>query len=439
MPQGKQMVSGAEQTGNKMHVSPKQNKKKRRSPLLKKVGMVQLSGRIDLPYFTLIIVILIFGLIMLFSASYPSGYMRYGDSYAFIQPQIRYALIGLIVMAGAAMVDYHWLRKWAWPLMSVTLGLLVVVLFMEAKNGAKRWIWLNSAHTQSLQPSELAKFAIILLFAALLAANQKRIKTLLYGFVPFVAILGVVAFLMLQQPHLSGTILIMGIGISMMFAGGVALRWFAMAGALGVSSLVLLLINVPDLVPYAMSRIEIWLDPYSVDPAASHQTIQSLIAVGSGGLTGNGIGGSVQKFLYLPEMYNDYIFAIVCEELGFFGAVCLIVLFLLLLLRGLHIALRAKDTFGSMLCVGVAAQIALQTFLHIGVNTNTIPPTGISLPFFSSGGTSLVMLMGQVGLVLSVSRQGYASVTEARRAQQEANETRPTQEPGEQTHEEAAG
>ncbi len=388
---------------------------------VQKSSLLRRFGHIDLPFLSLVFVILVFGLVMLFSASYPTGYMRYGDSYAFILPQIRYALLGIVVMCGAALVDYRHLRKFAWPLMFLTFFMLVVVLFMDDKNGAKRWIWLNSSQTQSVQPSEIAKFAIILLFAALLAANQKRIKTFTYGFLPFVTILGAVAALMLQQPHLSGTILILGIGVTMMFAGGVALRWFALAGALGAVSLSFLVVSIPDLVPYAMDRIQIWLDPYSVDPASSHQTIQSLIAVGSGGLTGNGIGGSVQKFLYLPEMYNDYIFAIVCEELGFFGAVCLIVLFLLLLIRGLHIALRAKDKFGSMLCVGVAAQIALQTFLHIGVNTNTIPPTGISLPFFSSGGSSLVMLMGQVGIVLSVSRRAYASVAEARQAQEAAN------------------
>ena len=371
-------------------------------------------GRIDIPFLTLILILLFFGLVMLYSASYPTGHMRFGDSYAFILPQLRYAALGVIVMVGAALVDYHILRKFAWPLMFITYILLVVVLFMEPKNGAKRWIWLNGAHTQSIQPSELVKFAVILLFAALIAANQKRIKSFLYGFFPFVAILGSVAALLLLEPHLSCTILILGIGVTMMFAGGTSLRWFGFAAILGAGVLYLLLTRVPDLVPYAMNRITTWLDPFSAPDEQAHQTIQSLIAVGSGGMTGSGIGGSVQKFLYLPEMYNDYIFAIICEELGFVGAIVMIVLFLLLLLRGLHIALRAKDKFGAMICVGVSVQIALQTFLHIAVNTNAIPSTGISLPFFSSGGTSLVMLMGQVGVMLSVSRQSFATVAEAR-------------------------
>ncbi len=396
--------------------APKAKKTKRKSLRLGRLG------RIDIPFLTLVLILMLFGLVMLFSSSYPTGYMRYEDSYAFIRPQLEYAMLGIVVMVGATLVDYHLLRKFAWPLMFITYVLLVVVLFMEAKNGAQRWIWLNSAHTQSIQPSELVKFAVILLFAALIAANQKKIKTFSYGFLPFVVILGSVALLLLQQPHLSCTILIMGIGVTMMFAGGTALRWFGFAALLAGGVLFLLITRVPDLVPYAMSRIETWLDPHAAPPEVAHQTIQSLIAVGSGGVTGTGIGGSVQKFLYLPEMYNDYIFAIVCEELGFIGALVVIVLFLLLLLRGLHIALRAKDKFGAMIAVGVSVQIALQTFLHIAVNTNAIPSTGISLPFFSSGGTSLVMLLGQVGVMLSVSRQGYASIAAARQAEETGGE-----------------
>ena len=200
------------------------NKKKRGFKLEK-------LGRVDIPFLTLVLILLLFGLVMLFSASYPTGYMRFGDSYAFILPQIRYALLGLVVMVGGALVDYHLLKKFAWPLMMVTYVLLVVVLFMPAKNGAQRWIWLNGAHTQSIQPSELVKFAVILLFAALIAANQKKIKTFSYGFLPFVVILGSVAGLLLLEPHLSCTILIMGIGVTMMFAGGTALRWFGFAAA----------------------------------------------------------------------------------------------------------------------------------------------------------------------------------------------------------------
>lgn len=383
------------------------------------------GGRIDIPLLTIVLVLVLIGLVMLFSASYPTGYIRYGDSLAFIAPQLRYAAVGLVVMLAASLVDYHILKKFAWPLMALTLVLLVVVLFMDEKNGAQRWIWLNGSQTQSFQPSELAKFAVILLFAALIAANQNRIKTFQYGFFPFVLILGLVAFLLIKEPHLSCTILVLGIGVIMMFTGGTSIKWFVGAALLVVAALYFTLTYFPDLVPYAGVRIATWRDPFGVDPKDAHQTIQSLIAVGSGGLTGAGIGGSVQKFLYLPEMYNDYIFAIICEELGFIGAVAIIVLFLLLLLRGLVIALRAKDKFGAMLVVGISIQIALQTFLHIGVNTNAIPATGISLPFFSSGGSSLVMLMAQMGVILSVSRQMRATIAKPEAESESGGEAEP--------------
>lgn len=365
------------------------------------------KNRIDIPFLTLTIILLLFGLVMLFSASYPTGYIRFGDSMAFILPQLRFAVLGVIVMIVASLIDYHILKKFAWPLMFLALVLLVVVLFMEDGKSFHRWITIGSL---GFQPSEIAKFAVILLFAALIAANQNRIKTFQYGFFPFVLILGIVSFLLIKEPHLSCTVLVLGIGIIMMFAGGTSVKWFVGGAILIAVALYFTLTQFPDLVPYAQDRIDIWRDPFGADKDDAHQVIQSMIAVGSGGLTGAGIGGSVQKFLYLPEMYNDYIFAIVCEELGFIGAVALVVLFLLLLLRGLIIAIRAKDKFGSMLAVGISAQIALQTFLHVGVNINAIPSTGISLPFFSSGGSSLVMLLAQVGVILSVSRQMRATI-----------------------------
>ncbi len=386
-----------------------QNRTQEQKPEQKKRGFFARFGRIDVPLLMLMVVLLLFGLVMLFSASYPTGHMRYGDSFAFITPQLKFAGLGALALIAMTFFDYHHLRKLAWPFMGVTLVLLVVVLFMEEKNGAKRWIWLNASHTQSIQPSEFAKFAVILLFAAILAANQRNIKKFSYGFVPFITIMGAVSVLLLQEPHLSCTILVLGIGFIMMIAGGTPLLWIGLTGATAGGALVLALKALPDLVPYLMERISPWLNPMSVDSTQSHQILQSLIAVGSGGLMGRGIGNSVQKFLYLPEMYNDYIFAIICEELGFIGAMLVIVLFMLFLLRGVVVAMRAKDRFGAMLVVGICVQIGLQAMLHIAVNTNAIPCTGISLPFFSSGGSSLVMLMGEIGIVLSVSRQGARS------------------------------
>ena len=360
-------------------------------------------GQIDIPLLTIVLLLLLFGLVMLFSASYPSGYMRWGDSFAYIGDQLKFAVLGIAGMALASTIDYRILRKFAFPVMVLSLLLLFVALLMPATNGAHRWVYLNPiSKTMGFQPSEIAKYALIMVFAKMIAANQSRIKSFTYGFLPFVAVLGTMAVLLILEPHLSCTLLVLGIGVSMMFAGGSAIKYFAMTGGGMLAALYFTLTQFPDLVPYAMKRIDAWRNPLS---SGSYQIKQSLIAVGSGGFTGRGIGASVQKFLYLPEVYNDYIYAVVCEELGTIGAIAIIVLFLLFLARGLFIAVRAKDRFGAMLAVGISVQIALQAFLHIAVNLNAIPSTGISMPFFSYGGTSLCMLLGQVGILLSVSRK----------------------------------
>ena len=222
---------------------------------------------------------------------------------------------------------------------------------------------------------------------------------------PFGLVLGAVAVLMLLEPHLSGTLLILGIGAVLMFVGGTALRWFVLAGAGAVCAVAAAVAVMPGLVPYAASRLASWLDPFADPLGDGHQTIQSLYAIGSGGATGLGLGNSRQKHLFVPEPQNDFIFSIVCEELGFVGALAVVALFVLLLLRGITLAVRAPDRFGGLLVVGFVVQVAMQAALNIAVVTNTIPNTGISLPFFSSGGTSLMMLLGEMGIVLSVSRQ----------------------------------
>lgn len=210
---------------------------------------------------------------------------------------------------------------------------------------------------------------------------------------------------MLLEPHLSGTLLILGIGGVLMFVGGTGLRWFGIAIGGVVAAVAAAVVLLPDLVPYAASRLESWLDPFADPLGAGHQTIQSLYAIGSGGATGLGLGNSRQKHLYVPEPQNDFIFSIICEELGFIGAAILILLFVALLLRGMVIAVKAPDKFGSLLAVGFVVQVVMQAALNMAVVTNTIPNTGISLPFFSSGGTSLMMLLGEMGILLSVSRQ----------------------------------
>ena len=358
----------------------------------------------DLPFLLLILTLVAFGLIMLGSASWAVGLYRRGDAYAYLRPQLLFAAVGLAALWAASRVDYHIYHRLAWPLLGLSLVLLAVVLFMPEYNGCKRWIVLPGLGP--LQPSEIAKFSVVLVFSHIIALNQSRMDQFRVGVLPFVAILGVVAVLMLLEPHLSGTLLILAIGAVLMFVGGTGLRWFGLAGAGALTALSLALVLLPDLVPYAADRLSSWLDPFADPLGDGHQTIQSLYAIGSGGATGLGLGNSRQKHLYVPEPQNDFIFSILCEELGFVGAALVLLLFFLLLWRGLVIAVRAPDKFGALLAVGFVVQVCLQAVLNIAVVTNTIPNTGISLPFFSSGGTSLMMLLGEMGIVLSVSRQG---------------------------------
>lgn len=358
----------------------------------------------DLPFLLLILTLVAFGLVILGSASWAVGLYRRGDAYAYLRPQLLFAAVGLAALWAASRVDYHIYHRLAWPLLGLSLVLLTVVLFMPEYNGCKRWIVLPGLGT--LQPSEIAKFSVVLVFSHIIALNQSRMDQFRVGVLPFVAILGVVAVLMLLEPHLSGTLLILVIGAVLMFVGGTGLRWFGLAGAGALTALSLALVLLPDLVPYAADRLSSWLDPFADPLGDGHQTIQSLYAIGSGGATGLGLGNSRQKHLYVPEPQNDFIFSILCEELGFVGAALVLVLFFLLLWRGLVIAVRAPDKFGALLAVGFVVQVCLQAVLNIAVVTNTIPNTGISLPFFSSGGTSLMMLLGEMGIVLSVSRQG---------------------------------
>ena len=358
----------------------------------------------DLPFLLLILTLVAFGLIMLGSASWAVGLYRRGDAYAYLRPQLLFAAVGLAALWAASRVDYHIYHRLAWPLLGLSLVLLAVVLFMPEYNGCKRWIVLPGLGT--LQPSEIAKFSVVLVFSHIIALNQSRMDQFRVGVLPFAAILGVVAVLMLLEPHLSGTLLILAIGAVLMFVGGTGLRWFGLAGAGALTALSLALVLLPDLVPYAADRLSSWLNPFADPLGDGHLTIHSLFAIGTGGATGLGRGNSRQKHLYVPEPQNDFIFSILCEELGFVGAALVLLLFFLLLWRGLVIAVRAPDKFGALLAVGFVVQVCLQAVLNIAVVTNTIPNTGISLPFFSSGGTSLMMLLGEMGIVLSVSRQG---------------------------------
>lgn len=334
----------------------------------------------DLPFLVLVLTLVAFGLVMLCSASSAVALYRRQDAFAYVRPQLLYAAIGLGAMWMASRVDYHIYHKLAWPLLALSLVLLTAVLFMPEYNGCKRWIVLPGLGT--LQPSEIAKFAVVLVFAHIISLNHDRMQTFATGVLPFMVILGAVTVLMLLEPHLSGTLLILGIGAVLMFVGGTGLKWFALAGIAGAGAIAAAVVLLPELVPYAMGRLSSWRDPFADPLGEGHQTIQSLYAIASGGAAGLGLGNSRQKYLYVPEPQNDFIFSILCEELGFVGAALTVVLFLLLFLRGMSIAVRARDKFGALLAVGFVVQVVLQAVLNIAVVTNTIPNTGISLPFF---------------------------------------------------------
>lgn len=371
-------------------------------PKKKGVGARLLVGGFDMPFLILVLLVLSVGLICMFSASYVYAYYNDEDSYYYIKRQIIFALIGVVAMLVCSCIDYHFWHKLAIPLMGVSLILLVVVLIIPTASGIQRWIRLPGIG--QFQPSEVAKFALILLFAHLISINYSRMKTFKAGFLPFILILGVTCGLVVIEPHLSGTILLAAIGLVMMFVGGTRLRYLlGLLGLGGVGAYVMVF-----KLGYEYDRIQVWLDPFGSYAGnmrdQAWQTVQSLYAIGSGGLLGQGLGNSRQKHLFLPEPQNDFVFAVVCEELGFVGAVLIILLFAVLVWRGFAIGMKAPDKFGAMLAIGLTAQIGLQVALNLAVVSNVIPNTGISLPFFSYGGTSLVMLLGQMGIVLSVSR-----------------------------------
>lgn len=366
-----------------------------------KKNKILLSGKLDVSFLSFVLVLLTVGLVMLFSASYAYSYEYYNNSYRFILKQASLGAVGVVLMLIVSKIDYHILRKFSWLVYGITIIMLIALLAMPPMvkgMDVKRWMVIGPIN---FQPSEIAKFAIILLFSSLIAANYKQM-----GNLKFIAILtGILIFtcaLVALEPHLSATILIFLIGIVIMVIGGLKLRYIIAGASIGVGGVVFAIAT--KIISYGSDRIKYWLDPWLDAKGKGFQTIQSLLAIGSGGILGRGIGQSRQKYLWVPEPHNDFIFSIVCEELGLIGAMVIILLFALLIWRGFIIAMRAPDKFGSMLCIGLTFQVGLQAMLNIWVVTNTIPNTGISLPFFSYGGTSLMILLAEMGIVLSVSR-----------------------------------
>ena len=356
---------------------------------------------VDIPFLMLVLLLLGVGLVMLYSASFAQSEYDtgYEISTKYLQKQAICAGLGLVCMWGFSRIPADFWMRSAWLVYGTSIALLLSVLVMgESVNGARRWI--NIAGIQ-FQPSEIAKFAMIVLFARLTRLFGSDAKDFRHGVLGFsLALLGILVPLALEK-HLSAIMLIGMVGVAMMFVAGTRLKWLG-AGAAAAALFVVIYVTFMG---YAGDRITAWLHPEQDPGDTGYQILQSLYAIGSGGLFGLGLGKSRQKYLYLPFQYNDYIFAIICEELGLIGALLIIVLFSATIIRGYWIALRARDRFSTVLAAGLVTLIAVQTALNLGVVTNLLPSTGIALPFFSYGGTALAVNLGEMGVVLSVSRQ----------------------------------
>ncbi|MDP4114386.1 MAG: putative lipid II flippase FtsW [Bacillota bacterium] len=348
-----------------------------------------------------VLIMLTLGLIMVFSASAPTAEKQYNDVYYFIKKQLVFALLGVIIMFLAANYDYkRYGKKTVLGLMAASIIFLILVLIPGIGrniNGSSRWIYFGPI---PFQPSEMAKLSLILYLSYNLSKRKKPMNSFFGDLLPYLFIVGLIALLLMLEAHLSATIIIISISVIILFIGGAKVKHFVLLAAPVVAGLT----AVVMFTNYMTSRINSFLNPWSNPRGEGWQTIQSLYAIGSGGLFGRGLGQSMQKFLYIPEPQNDYIFSILAEELGFVGVVAVLLLFLVFIWRGIKIAVHMPDTYGSLIASGITSLIAVQSLFNIAVVTNTVPPTGVSLPFFSSGGTSLLFYMLEVGILLNLSR-----------------------------------
>ena len=357
----------------------------------------------DISFLALVMILLTIGVTMVLSASFARAYFDPGGvtggkpAYYFVR-QFIFAALGVAAMIVCSRLPIGFYKRFSVPLLiaAVVLLALVPIIGTDA-NGAKRWIGLGAF---TVQPSEIAKIGIILSFASMICARRGRMKSFRYGILPFAAILIAIVGLLVMEPHFSASIIIVAIGGVMLFLGGARLVWFIAAAVAAGGGIAVLL----TLFPYASTRITTWRDPFASTSDEGYQIVQSLYSIGSGGLTGLGLGQSRQKYLYLPEEHNDFIFSVVCEELGFIGALFILTLFALLIIRGYWIALHSADRYSFLVAAGITTLLAVQVILNVAVVTNLVPCTGISLPFFSYGGTALLMQMAEMGIVLSISR-----------------------------------
>ncbi len=373
-----------------------------KEPKKPKRKIVRLKGGMDAFFLIIIITLLCLGTIMIFSASYAYAKQYLGDTYYYLKKQILFVLLGLLVMFFCSRIDYMFIEKYAYVFFALVMVLMIATAIPgvgTAHHGARRWLELGPI---SFQPSELMKLAVILAFAKYTCNMREKMKQFKYGIMIPMAVIVLIDAIMYLQSHMSGMIILTLIALVMMFLGGCSIGWLAAFGAIGGAGAAAIFIT-----GYRSDRIAAWLHPFEHAKDEGYQTIQSLYAISQGGLFGSGIGQSKQKNLYLPEPQNDFIYSIWCEELGFVGAMFVVLLFVLFTWRGIKIAKKIPNNYASSIVIGITIKVALQAILNMAVVTNVIPNTGVSLPFFSYGGTSLLFLMVEMGIVLSVSRYSY--------------------------------
>jgi cell division protein FtsW len=372
----------------------------------------RVRGGVDRVFLLIVVLLVCYGSIMIASASYVFARSQMGDSFYFIKKQLLWVTVGIIAMIVMSFVDYGFLKKATPTIFAISYFLLLLVFVPGigvSHKGARRWIDLKIIE---FQPSDVMKFALVLMMALYISKFQQKVKSFQYGLLCPACIVVLVCGTVALEKHMSATIILFIIGAAMIFIAGADMKWVGGIGATFATAAAGLILFTD----YTKARVDAWLHPENDPGGSSWQPYQSLLAIGSGGIFGVGLGNSYQKHLWLPEPQNDFIFAIVCEELGMIGAFTMIALFMILMWRGFVIALKAPDTFSAMLVMGLTLKVSIQAILNIAVVTTTIPTTGIALPFFSYGGTALIMQLAEMGIILSISRfsSGEKSLFEAK-------------------------
>ena len=376
-----------------------------------------INNKVDYVLVITVLILVSLGVVMVLSASAPSALSKTGSSYTYFIKQFGFAVFGIIAMLFVSKIDYRFYKKYYWGVYVVSVLVLLLVLVPhlgKEVNGALRWIEIKGLG--QFQPSEITKIGLIIFYAGYLSDHKSELKDFWRGFFkPLIFLAIPVAILYRIQNHLSVSLVISVITFVMMLMAGVRILHFVWAGLAGGAGLTLLLLKGKiDQIKgvagtsdsFRLDRIKVFFDPWSDATGTGYQMIQSLYAIGSGGLFGVGLGNSKQKYLYIPEPQNDFIFAIIAEELGFVGCIAIIALFAVFVWRGIVIAMKAPDMFGSLIAVGITTLVAIQAIINIAVVTASIPTTGMALPFFSYGGTALVILLSSVGILLNISRAG---------------------------------